>query len=94
MSCRIKYFLIILLMLPSYCGVIMLIGSIYPDFQDMNAFSYVYKALLNYFQLKDGNSLVFCRIFYCCYFLFYHFVYSKVRTDSSFLQNGGHSKFA
>lgn len=45
-------------MLPLYCGVIMLIGSIYPAFQDMNVFSYVYKALVNYFQLKDGNSLV------------------------------------
>lgn len=51
-------------MLPLYCGVIMLIGSIYPAFQDMNSFSYVYKTLVNYFQLKDGNSLV-CFVGYC-----------------------------
>jgi hypothetical protein len=59
MDCRIKNYLMILLMMPFYCGVIMLIGSIYPDFLGMNAFSYVYKTLLNHFQLKDGNSLVY-----------------------------------
>lgn len=59
MDCGIKYFLIVLLMIPFYCGVIMLIGSIYPDFLGMNAFSNAYKALLNYFQLTDGNSFGF-----------------------------------
>ncbi|RUR04906.1 hypothetical protein [Legionella sp. km772] len=55
-DCGIKYFLMILLMIPFYCGVIMLIGSLYPDFLGMNAFSYVYNALLNHFQLTDRNS--------------------------------------
>jgi hypothetical protein len=59
MDCGIKYFLMILLMIPFYCGVIMLIGSIYPDFLGINAFSYGYRALLNYFQLTDGNSFGF-----------------------------------
>lgn len=60
MDCGIKYFFMILLIIPFYCGVIMLIGSIYPDFLGMNEFSHLYKAILNQFQLlEECNGWVF-----------------------------------
>jgi len=58
MSC-IKYFLIVMLIIPFYSGVIMAIGQIYPDFMGVDALSYIYRAVLNYYQLAEGSSLIF-----------------------------------
>jgi len=45
-----------MLIKPFYYGVIMVIGKIYPDFMGVEALSYIYRAVLNHFQLTEGSS--------------------------------------
>lgn len=58
MNFRIKNFFLIVLLVPFFCGVIMMLGCMYPNFLEMHAFSFIYKGLLKYFQLTNGDSLI------------------------------------